>query len=558
MSSRCRSIRCGCLLMFPICQRQYRRLGRPSIERMYREEIRTSWLMMLLCIIVVAYSPSIGKSDENRRSKAALRPNIVIILADDLGYGDVNFELPGIEEFANPHIRTPHLAALAQQSVVFRHHYAAAPVCSPSRAGLMTGRTPTRCNIDLYISDLRDNEKRFLAGPEITIAEIARSAGYSTAVFGKWHLNGADWERRNSWNGWTGSFPAQQGFQHGWVSKENPHFTRELQVNTQKHPGDFFWLDGKALGTMKGYSSDLITAAAIGWMEEATEAGQPFLLYLPYDAVHIRISSPDEFESAYSTGDTNRDIYYANVSHLDSAIGRLLEGMDQLGLGENTLVVFSSDNGPDVHNKWHGTSMCLGTSYPLYGHKYQLHEGGIRVPGMIRWPAELQPRVSDEPNSTVDLLPTICELVGVPVPSNREIDGSSLLSHLLTGADVNRTKPLYWQFEHPLEYESIEKGYYRRHNGRRRVEKPTANVSIRYGDYVLRGIQQDKYAAPESFQLFNVVNDVEARNDVAKQHPDLLRRMRKELLQMHSSIAADRMKTLGFIESRGKNGLTFD
>ena len=135
-------------------------------------------------------------------SEVETRPNIVILLADDLGYGDVNLELPGLKEFANPHIKTPHLASLAEESLVFRHHYAAAPVCSPSRAGLLTGRTPTRCNIDLYINDRRDNDRRFLAGEEITVAEIAKQAGYQTVVFGKWHLNGADWETAENWNGW--------------------------------------------------------------------------------------------------------------------------------------------------------------------------------------------------------------------------------------------------------------------------------------------------------------------------------------------------------------------
>ena len=478
-------------------------------------------------------------------------PNIVIILADDLGYGDVNFKIPGIKEFANPNIETPYLASLANQSLVLRHHYAAAPVCSPSRAGLLTGRTPTRCNIDLYINDLRDNDRRFLAGSEITVAEIAKQAGYQTVVFGKWHLNGADWDVADNWTGWTGSFPKQQGFDFGWVSKENPHFTRELQVNTQKHPGDIFSVDGTPMGPIKGYTSDLVTDAAIGWLHNVWEDDKPFLMYLPYDAVHIRISSADRFEAMYNTGDVNRDAYYANVSHLDDAIGRLVKAIDSLEISESTIIFFSSDNGPDVLNKWHGTSMCMGTSFPLYGHKYQLHEGGLRVPGLVRWPGTILPRVSDEPNSTLDLLPTVCELTQQVVPHDREIDGTSLLPHFLHNEKLTRSKPLYWQFEHPLEYATIGEGYHRKMDGRQRLPHKGANVAFRRERYILRGSSDRAYAPPNRFQLFDIATDPEALRDISGRHPELIDRLRKELLSMHASANSDRLATIRFIESKG-------
>lgn len=479
-------------------------------------------------------------------------PNIVIILVDDLGYGDVNFELEGIREFNNPHVHTPQLAQLAKESLVFRHHYAAAPVCSPSRAGLLTGRTPTRCNIDLYISDLRDNNKRFLAGPEITLAEVARSAGYDTALFGKWHLNGADWEAPESWTGWTGSFPKQQGFEYGFVTKENPHVTRSLQVNTQRHPGDYYSVSGKALGTLKGYSSDLISAAALDWLSHRKNQETPFLLYLPYDAVHIRISSPDRFEKRYDTGNPNRDCYYANISHLDDAIGTFLKGLQDRGLEENTIVFFSSDNGPDVLNKWHGTGKCYGTSYPLHGHKYMLQEGGIRVPGMVRWPGKIQPGISDEPNSTVDLFPTVCALTRQPLPPDHDIDGTNLLPLWLQGKKLKRDRPLYWQFEHPKDYHEEGLDFLRLMNGRREKKQHHPNVSIRRGDFVLRGIGSTAYQAPTAFELFDVVNDPEEQTELSTRQPSQFNSLRAELLEMHHRVEVDRQATLRFIQTQGQ------
>lgn len=479
-------------------------------------------------------------------------PNVVVILVDDLGYGDINLCLPGIREFNNSHIKTPHLSRLAQESLVFRHHYAAAPVCSPSRAGLLTGRTPTRCNIDLYISDLRDNNKRFLAGPEITLAEVAQQGGMDTAIFGKWHLNGADWNKPENWTGWTGSFPGQQGFEHGMITKENPHVTRQLRVNTQRHPGDYFTVQGRPLGTLKGYSSDLITETALKWLRQRTRPERPFFLYLPYDAVHIRISSPDRFEVMYNTGNANRDCYYANITHLDDAIGAFLKGLDDLGLTDNTLVYFSSDNGPDVLRKWHGTTKCYGTSYPLHGHKYQLEEGGLRVPGMVRWPGRIQPGISEQPNSTLDFFPTLCELLGLPLPQDRSLDGVSLLPLLLHGRSLEREKPLYWQFEHPKDYHTTGKAYQRLMDGRREIKGPKPSVSIRQGNYVLRGMQEKPYQVPDTFELYDVVQDPQENLNLVAQNPELFHNMKAALQCMHADVERDRQATLRFIAAQGK------
>lgn len=479
------------------------------------------------------------------------KPNVIYILVDDLGYGDVNFNLPDIAEFKNPYVQTPSLAKLAEESLVFRHHYAAAPVCSPSRAGLLTGRTPTRHNINLYIRDTKDDDQIFLPGKEVTIAEVLQSAGYETAIFGKWHLNGADWENQDNWTGWTGSFPNQQGFSAGMVSKENPHFTRLLKTNTQRHPGDFFTVTGQPLGPIKGYTSDIITNSAVAWMRDQRDSSRPFFLYLPYDAVHIRVEASDQFEAMYDTGNARKDAYYGNITHLDAAIGNLLKALDSLDLTKNTIIFFSSDNGPDVLRRWEATYYCYGTSYPLYGQKYQLYEGGTRVPGMVRWPGVVDSGISDEPNSTLDILPTLCELVDVPLPSNRSLDGVSILNHLTENEKIKREQPLYWQFESPSEYEMIGEGYDRRLDGSlRKPNGPRPVVAIREGNYVLRGWQTEKFTIPTEFTLVDVVNDPEEQQELSQMKPDIYQRLKQKLINKYREVNTERLKTASDVEQK--------
>jgi arylsulfatase A len=385
----------------------------------------------------------------------------------------------------------------------------------------------------------------------MTIAEISKSRGYQTAIFGKWHLNGADWEVSKNWQGWTGSFPKQQGFDYGIVSKEDPHFTRRLRVNTQKHPGDFFTVDGKPSGAIKGYSSDIISNYAIRWLKEGRDYSKPFFMYLSYDAVHIRVAAADKYEAMYDTGDARKDSYYANVTHVDAAIGRVVEAIDRMGLSENTIIFFSSDNGPDVLRCWDATYFCYGTSYPLTGQKYQLYEGGIRVPGMVRWPGRIKPRISDEPNSTLDVLPTICELIGAELPNDRATDGASIANHLLYGKSIKRKRPLYWQYEYPREYESTGQGYERRLNGQKtKTLKNRPHVAIRQDDYVLLGYDSRQFKLPDSFKMFNVVKDPEQQIELSRKEPNRFSAMKSKLISMYNDVNKDRIKAEATIRKK--------
>jgi arylsulfatase A len=471
------------------------------------------------------------------------KPNIIYILVDDLGYGDVNFGIESLNAFKNPFIKTPHLEKLASEGLVLTDHYTSSPVCSPSRAGLLTGRTPTRSNINRWIGDHDFEGNEYLRSSEITIAEKCLEAGYQTAIYGKWHLNCQDWSMTENWRTKEGTFPNQQGFQKGMVSKENPHLTPFLKSNSQKNPGDYYSMNGKWLGTLKGYTSQIITDSALVYLEKRDKT-KPFFLYLPYDAVHERIYNPDIYDEMYNTGDPNKDVYYANVTYLDAQIGRFLEGLKEMGLEQNTIVFFSSDNGPEIMRLWDGSWRSYGTSFPLYGQKRTLYEGGIRVPGIIRWPGKIEPGISHEPNSTLDVMPTICELIGMKPPTDREIDGASMVPLMLEGKSVQRSKPLYWQYEFPECYNIIGEGYDSRMDGRNSNAKMyKSGVTIRSGNYALRGIFKGKFEVPEEFVLFDVVNDPVEKHELSKQKPELFGKLKSQLIHLHKSANADRLRT---------------
>jgi len=330
--------------------------------------------------------------------KSAGRPNFIYILVDNLGYGDVRLGLDELDFFKNPYIKTPNLAGLARQSVVFTHHYAARPGCPPGYgsaslsppakpaypesttgrplaergrrdelpgAGFLNSRREGRRNINLWIDDKSDNGKILLSGRGITIIEALKKSGYTTVVIDKWHRNYADRKK-----------------------KENLS----------------------------------ITEAAIDWLKNKRDKRRPFFLYLPYEAAGEEIVKRAEHNNMYYTSSHNKDKYCTNVTDFDAQIGRVLDTLDTLRLTGNTVVFFSgakpamsipASGEPQVLDEYWGCPRSYGTACPLHGHKRQLSKEEIRVPAMIRWPGHIKPGVSDVPNSTLDIMLTICELAGV-------------------------------------------------------------------------------------------------------------------------------------------------
>ena len=281
------------------------------------------------------------------------------------------------------------------------------------------------------------------------------------------------------------------------------------------------------------------------WLEKKRDKAKPFFLYLPFDAVHEIVSSPPEFARLYDTGNPDKDAYYANVTFLDAQIGRFVRALDGMGLGGKTVVLFSSDNGPDELNCNNLTQRSYGTSYPLFGQKRQVFEGGIRVPGMVRWKGHIEPGVSDYPNVTLDVLPTFCELAGVRPPADRPLDGISIAPHLLKNVRPQRTSPMYWHFEKQAKnWRMIGEGYDRRFDGTQPSDDPVPHVAIRRDQYALRRYQDGRY------EMFDLVADPEEKRELSGVQPQVYKRMVRELETVHENVMRDRERRARDIAER--------
>ena len=318
------------------------------------------------------FLPLIGAAASTRAFSApsSRPPNIVTVLCDDLGYGDLHC-------FGHPSIQSPNLDRFAAQGTRFTDFYAAAPVCSPSRAGLLTGRTPDRCGIYDWIPP---NNPMHLRRQEITWPALLRDHGYSTCLSGKWHLNGF-------FNSPQHPQPSDHGFQHWFATHNNA-------APTHQNPNNFV-RNGKPVGPLQGYSSTLIVDESIRWLD-TLDSKSPFALHVCFHSPHEPIATAEEFTGRYPMADPrNRALYYGNVTQMDHEFGRLLAALQRRGDAENTLILFTSDNGPETLLRYPGSARSYGSANPLRSMKLSLYEGGYRVPGILHWPARLKPGRTD-------------------------------------------------------------------------------------------------------------------------------------------------------------------
>lgn len=364
---------------------------------------------LITTVAVVLPGPSASAATPTAAGEPG-RPNVVLIMTDDQGYGDMGAH-------GNPILRTPRLDDLARNSVELTAFYVS-PVCAPTRASLLTGRYHQRTGVMGVINGFETMD----AG-EVTLAEVLADAGYRTALFGKWHLG-----EHYPW------VPHAQGF-HEWVGFRPGHledyFDPVLEHNGQPLP-------------TRGYVTDILTDHAIRFMEDNRE--RPFFLYVPYNAPHTPLFVPDRFAQPYlDQGLPERTaLVYGMIASIDENVGRLLDRIDALGLERNTVVIFLSDNGPIWG--WSETSKARYNA-GLRDQKFTVFEGGIRVPFFIRWPGRLEAGLRiDEPAAHIDVLPTLLDYCGVAQPVGVEIDGVSLRP-LLEGSRAPRPeRTLFGQF----------------------------------------------------------------------------------------------------------------
>ncbi len=420
---------------------------------------------------------------------ASQRTNFVIILCDDLGYGDLSCH-------GHPTIRTPNLDRLATEGVRLTNCYASAPVCSPSRAGMLTGRTPYRCGIEDWIPE---NHPMHLRPSEITVATLLRDAGYATCHVGKWHCNGL-------FNSPEQPQPGDHGFEH-WFSTQNN------AIPSHRDPINFV-RNGRAVGPLRGFSSKLIVDEAIDWLNRR-DRGRPFCLFVWFHTPHEPVATGEEFVDLYSqaTPEQRRE-YFGNVTQMDHEVGRLMRTLDSLRLRDQTFVMFTSDNGPETLNRYRGAERSYGSPGPLRGMKLHMYEGGIRVPGIVRWPGRVTPgTVSAEPVCNVDVLPTLCEIAGARVPTDRAIDGASMVP-MFAGQPIRRSTPLYWRYD-------------------RAIGQP--KEALRDGDWKLLA-----HADLRQFELYNLREDPYETKDLSANQPDRVEAMSAKLQKLHDEIDAER------------------
>ena len=419
------------------------------------------------------------------------RPNIVVLLCDDMGYGDLSC-------FAHPTIRTPNLDRLAAEGMKLTHCYSSAPVCSPSRAGLLTGRNHNRLGIRDWIPV---NSGVYLRPQEVTMAQLLRKGGYRTCHVGKWHLN----SRVDG----SETIPGDAGFEH-WL------YTQNNAAPSHLNPTNFI-RNGQKAGPLKGPSSHIIAEEAMRWLDGVKD--QPFFLNVWFHEPHEPVAAAEEFLDLYpSEANMDRRHYFGDVSQMDAAVGKLMKYLDDRGLRDNTFVIFTSDNGPETLNRYKTANRSHGSPGPLRGMKLHITEAGCRVPGIIRFPGRVKPgSISAEPVTNLDLLPTACALAGIDVPNDRPLDGGNLLP-VLEGKSIQRPHPLYWQYDAA-------------------ISKPWV-IALREGQWKLLST-----AALDQFELYDLTADTGEKQNLADRYPDRVQAMAATMKTLHAEIAAEGAKS---------------
>jgi len=431
------------------------------------------------------------------------KPNIIYILADDLGYGELGC-------YGQEIIKTPNIDRIAAQGIRFTQHYSGSPVCAPSRCVLMTGKHTGHS----YIRNNgrpehreRDEGELYFPGQnpipdsEVTIAEVLRNAGYATAAIGKWGLG---------YEGSTGD-PNKQGFDlfYGYI----------CQVHAHNHYPRFLWKNGEKILldgndrtlTGKQYSQDLFIDEALKFIRENKD--KPFFLYLPFIIPHLSIQAPEESLSEYNGKIPEepykhtsylkhpfpRAGYAAMITHMDKGIGQIMDVISELELDENTLIIFTSDNGPTYNRLGGSDSEFFKSAGPFRGLKGSLYEGGIRVPMAASWQGRIKAgSVSNHTSALWDVMPTLCDITGIDMPENT--DGISFAPALFGKEDQKEHEYLYWEFP--------------AYGGQQ---------AVRMGDW--KGIRQNMFKNNMKVELYNLKEDWAEKHNVAEKYPEIVKRI---------------------------------
>ena len=447
---------------------------------------------------------------------AADKPNVLFILVDDLGWSDVSYNGSRVYE-------TPHVDRLARQGMVLTDFYSAGPVCSPTRASILTGKAPARLGLTTWLYTPEKDPPfvtHHLPLEELTVAEALREAGYSTGYFGKWHLGykKAHWAAHQGFAVAKGGIDSPHAWKLAWPDRESPLPEKHTRFFSPYH---MTHLDNGPEGE---YLTERLTDETIAFIEQHSASNsrstKPFFAFLSFHTVHTPLQPKPEKIEKYKTkiaslgldrkreedrrekAFQNNAAYAGMVEHMDENVGRLLRRLDELELSDETIVVWTSDN---------GGKGSVTSNLPLRGMKHNLYEGGIRVPTIIRWPRHIK---SGSRNSTplisTDFYPTILALTGSPARKDQNVDGISFSGVLLGEQDSVERDALYWHYPHNRHEAAVREGHYK----------------------LLHRFKDDR------FELYNLETDIGEQTDLSEQEPKLAARLLGKLKHWQKSVGA--------------------
>jgi arylsulfatase A-like enzyme len=459
----------------------FRSIGRERSQSRRRIGTSVSQLLLAALIVLLAHLGHMGVGLAGEPSK----PNIVYILADDLGWKDVGFH--------GSDIRTPNLNKLAAEGVRLERHYTA-PMCTPTRAALMTGRYPMRYGLQVGV--IPGAGTYSLAQDEFLLPQMLKDAGYKTYMSGKWHLGHA---KKEFW-------PNHRGFDsfYGATVGEIDHFKHS------SHGVDDWYRDDAAIKEV-GFDNTLFGAEAVR-LVNAHDGKDPFFLYLAFTAPHTPFQAPQEYLDRYpSITDPNRKAYAAMISVIDDEVGKLVAALEKKGMRENTLIVFSSDNGGVRSSLFSGDTKVTGdlpaSNGPYRDGKGTLYEGGTRVVALANWPGKIKPGIVDQPMHVTDWFPTLAKLAGASTEKSKPLDGLDVWATVSTGAPSPRKEVLY------------------------NVDPLGGALSV--GDWKLVW----KASLPQNVEVFDLKRDPSESNNLAKGQPEIVSTFQERLTEFSTQMA---------------------
>ena len=434
-------------------------------------------------ILLVQLSLLTLESKGQDELKSQKNPNILIILTDDLGYHDVSY-------YGTADVQTPNIDALARSGMRFDQFLTNSPVCAPTRASLLSGKYPDRVGVPGLIRFHPENNWGYLDPKAVLLPQKLKEANYHTAHIGKWNL-GLE----------SPNLPNEKGFDlfHGWLEDMMDDY-----VTKRRHGMNFMRRNGETIDP-PGHATDIFTDWAVSYISEQARDAKPFFLYLSYNAPHFPVQPPkdwlDRVNQRVPGLPEKRAKLIAFIEHLDDRIGKVIASLKETGQYENTIILFTSDNGGHLPD--------LANNGPLRDGKQSMYEGGLRVPMLVSWPGRISPgSVSNQLNISMDIFPTLLELVGVPLPD--KINGRSFLRTLLGNAMMEEERVVYFtRREGGLNYGG--KAYH----------------ALRKGDWKL--LQNSPF---QPMELYNLKEDPFEKNNLIKTQPEVVKEL-NQLLMVH-------------------------